>query len=343
MVACLMAAQLLVSGVGGGVEPVLPVCNEPEAVSAAVLQTSISLSLALGSAQPAIVLKDGLKPPSPSTMAAATDAVAIPSLLLMPGLAPPKSRAETVDAASSPPGAAAVRPVSGDQLFQFRTAAVQAGVLYTRASPQPYIDQWQRVIGSPTHADWQGLLRQEAEIMARTQGRLPLTVVVGDSLALWLPVEALPRDRLWLNQSISGETTVHMLNRLDYFAPTQPDRIYLMAGINDLKNGASEAEVVQNIDQILAQLRQQHPQAQIVVYSILPTRLANLPSGLIRRVNHAIANVATQRTATFLDLQTTFADGQGQLRPELTTDGLHLSRQGYDVWQSTMVNDGPRF
>ncbi|NJL45134.1 MAG: G-D-S-L family lipolytic protein [Leptolyngbyaceae cyanobacterium SM2_3_12] len=233
------------------------------------------------------------------------------------------------------------RPVSGDQLFQFRMAAVQAGDLYTRTSPQRYVSQWQRALESYTYQDWQGLLRQEAEIMARVQGNQPLTVVVGDSLALWLPVESLPQDRLWLNQSISGETTTHVLNRLSYFSQTRPDRIYLMAGINDLKNGASDHEVVMNIDQILVQLRQQHPQAQIMVYSILPTRLSQLPGDRIRRVNRWIAAVASYRKATFLDMQPSFTDGQGQLRPELTTDGLHLSRQGYEVWESTLVEDAP--
>jgi lysophospholipase L1-like esterase len=210
--------------------------------------------------------------------------------------------------------------------------------MYTRANPQRYQNQWQRTTVSPTHQDWQALLQREAAVMTQAQGRNRLTVIVGDSLALWMPPEALPQNRFWLNQSISGETTSHMLRRLHYFANARPDTIHIMAGINDLKQGASEDSVVRNLQQMVGRLRQQHPQAQIVVHSILPTRWESLPSDQIQRVNGRLAQLAQQPGVSFVDLQTTFADDQGQLRRELTTDGLHLSRQGYAVWRTALVS-----
>jgi lysophospholipase L1-like esterase len=232
-----------------------------------------------------------------------------------------------------------VRPASGSQLYQLRIASLRAGQLYTHTSPQSYASQWHSPATSASYAQWQSLLAQEAAAMAQAQGNNRLTVIVGDSLALWLPVEALPHDRFWLNQSISGETTRQILGRLHYFDATRPDTIHLMAGINDLKNGATDTEVVGNMRQILTRLRQRHPQARVMVYGILPTRWENLPSDRIRRVNHQIANVASQQGATFVDLQPVFADAQGQLRRELTTDGLHLSPQGYRLWQAAIVGE----
>jgi lysophospholipase L1-like esterase len=253
--------------------------------------------------------------------------------------APPQvSRGLMPHTPSQPTWASQPRPVSGSQMYQFRLASLRAGELYTRANPQRYATQWQAATHLPSHQDWQALLQREATVMAQSQGRNRLTVVVGDSLALWLPSEALPQDRFWLNQSISGETTAHMLRRLDYFAHTRPDTIHVMAGINDLKNGASDTEVTQNIQQMLTRLRQQHPQAKIIVYSILPTRWDSLPSDRIRRINAQLAYLTAQQGAFFADLQPTFADGQGQLRRELTTDGLHLSRQGYEVWRTALVS-----
>ncbi|WOD41666.1 GDSL-type esterase/lipase family protein [Nodosilinea sp. E11] len=230
------------------------------------------------------------------------------------------------------------RPVTGAQLYQLRTATLAAGTLYTQVIPQRYQDQWQRSLDHPTYDQWQALLTAEAEAVARIQEERSLTVVVGDSIALWLPVDQLPPGQLWLNQSISGETTHHMLRRLHYFAATRPRAIHIMAGINDLKNGATEAEVVDNLDQMLTRLKRQHPQARLVVYSILPTRLTELPSDRIQRVNHRLAALAATQGATFIDLHPTFSDSQGQLRPELTTDGLHLSPQGYNLWRAALVS-----
>jgi lysophospholipase L1-like esterase len=273
--------------------------------------------------------------PSPLTTPTPTP-VCTPSYRPSPALLATEARLSHLGTAA-PVWASGLRPRNGGQLYRFRQASLAAGEMFTRAQPHRYVHQWQRETESPTRQQWQQLLTREATVMAAAQGQNRLTIILGDSLALWLPSEYLPRHQFWLNQSISGETTGHMLQRLHYFADTRPDTIHLMAGINDLRNGASDGDVVHNINQMLLQLRQQHPQARVVVHSILPTRLANLPRDRIAQLNQYLAYVANQRGAEFIDLQSTFADHQGQLRRELTTDGLHLSPSGYEVWQAAMV------
>ena len=230
------------------------------------------------------------------------------------------------------------RPGSGSQLYRQRQAALQAGTLYTRLTPDSFYDQWVNGGAHPTYQQWQALLTQEAQAIAKGQGNNSLTVVVGDSLSQWLPTDMLPQDRFWLNQGISGDTTQGVLNRLGAFADTRPDVIHVMAGVNDLKNGASDAQVLANLERIMQQLRQQHPDARIVVHSILPTRLASIPSDRIRALNERIERSALQQRVVYLDLHPSFIDEVGQLRYELTTDGLHLSRLGYQVWQIAMVS-----
>ncbi|MBD2260371.1 hypothetical protein H6G13_22625 [Pseudanabaena sp. FACHB-2040] len=229
------------------------------------------------------------------------------------------------------------RPQNGTQLYSQRRAALRSGQLFTRISPGAFREQWEAATSQPTHQQWQDLLAQEARAVTAGQGGNRLTVVVGDSLSLWLPSEALPRDRFWLNQSISGETTAQILQRLPAFASTRPDTIYVMAGVNDLKNGASNAEVVNNLRLITQRLRQQHPEARIVVHSILPTRLANISSARVRLLNQLIGYAVRHQDGEFLDLQPQFTDTQGNLSQDLTTDGLHLNPQGYRVWQMTML------
>lgn len=230
-----------------------------------------------------------------------------------------------------------LHPTSGDQLFAFRTAALQAGVMYNRASAQRYYRQWQQPSHRASYSQWRRLIALEAAVMARSQGNNRLTILLGDSLSLWLPTDQLPQDRFWLNQSLSGETTDQILARLSYFRDTRPNQIHLMAGINDLKNGASDREVISNIQQIVQHLQRQHPRAEVVVYALLPTRLSRLPSDRIRHLNHQIAHVADYHGAGFIDLQSRFTDHRGLLRQDLTTDGLHLSEQGYALWQAALT------
>ncbi|HEY9880801.1 MAG TPA: GDSL-type esterase/lipase family protein, partial [Leptolyngbyaceae cyanobacterium] len=101
--------------------------------------------------------------------------------------------------------------------------------------------------------------------------------------------------------------------------------------------GADDEAVVNNLRLIMQQLHQQHPQARIVMYSILPTRLTYIPSTRIRQVNQQIAATAAQQGVDYVDLQSEFVDAQGNLNRALTTDGLHLNLQGYQVWHSAML------
>lgn len=225
------------------------------------------------------------------------------------------------------------RPQSGSQLFSQRLSALQKGQVYTQLPANYAQSSWSNAIQQPTYEQWRSLLVQEAMQVQRVKN---LGVVLGDSLSLWFPSERLPQSRVWLNQGISGDTTSGILRRLSGFARTRPQIVYVMAGVNDLKNGASDRTILQNLQQIMRQLRQQHPQTQIVMQSILPTRSLPVSSQRMTNLNQQLKAIAAQNGAYYLDVYGSMADGNGYLRPDLTTDGLHLNAKGYEVWQSVL-------
>nr|WP_290221490.1 GDSL-type esterase/lipase family protein [Trichocoleus desertorum] len=231
------------------------------------------------------------------------------------------------------PQAQALAPQSGNQLYRQRLEALRAGTLYTRLASDSFYSAWSQAQAKPSYTQWKQLLALEARAVARGQGDNRLSVVVGDSLSLWFPSQRLPEGQLWLNQGISGDTTGGILQRLSAFAQTRPDTIYVMAGINDLRRGHSDQLVLNNLRQIMRQLHQKHPGAEVVVQSILPTRYAAIPSSRIRSLNQRIAAIAQQEKVSFLDLYPYFTDTQDHLNRALTTDGLHLNPRGYQVWQ----------
>ncbi|MGB3493572.1 MAG: GDSL-type esterase/lipase family protein [Elainellaceae cyanobacterium] len=236
------------------------------------------------------------------------------------------------------PQTKAVRPASGSQFFRQRWVALRAGRSYTRLDTDSFAQQWRNATYQPSHEDWVQLLAQEANAMARGQGNNRLTVLLGDSISLWFPSDYMARYRFWLNQSISGDTAAGTIRRLSLFSRTRPDTIHVMLGINDLRRGVSDAQLLNDQRYIMRRLRQQHPQAQIVVHSILPTRLHYLPSDRIQPINRQLEAIAQQEGVQFLDLQPYFADSQGNLRADLTTDGLHLNPQGYATWYRVLAH-----
>ncbi|MEM6423813.1 MAG: GDSL-type esterase/lipase family protein [Cyanobacteria bacterium P01_D01_bin.128] len=194
-----------------------------------------------------------------------------------------------------------------------------------------------------TYEEWLALLRQEAQAAAE-QNPDPLNILLGDSISLWFPPELLPTRQTWLNQGISGDTTGRLRDRLTILDPVPADKIFVMIGINDLIWGQPDAVILENYRYIVQTLRTRHPNATVIVQSILPhaaenatwserDRLLALPNRRIRTLNGAIEQIAAEAEATYLNLYPLFADSQGRLRTDFTTDGLHLNAQGYSLWQ----------
>ena len=238
---------------------------------------------------------------------------------------------------STPAFRSPLGPRSGPELYRQRQLAVYSGRLYTRIAPEAYRDRWAGTTRQPTYSHWRTLLAQEAAAVAAGQGPNRLEVVLGDSIGLWLPTETLPRDRLWLNQGISGDTTAGVLARLDALAPTRPTVIHLMVGVNDLKTNVPEAQIMRNLERMVAQLQRRHPQTRLVLYSVLPTRRDDISPGRVRSLNNHMAYLAAQRNVAYRDLQGLFRDEVGSLRADLTNDGIHLNNQGYALWQQVML------
>ncbi|MEG4851675.1 SGNH/GDSL hydrolase family protein [Microcoleus sp. B5-D4] len=197
-----------------------------------------------------------------------------------------------------------------------------------------------------TYQQWVTQLGREAEAVAANRPSR-LSVLAGDSLSMWFPTKLLPVDRIWLNQGISGETSVGLLKRLQLFDRTAPDTVFVMIGINDLLRGASDEGILDNQRQIIRDLRWAHPKAQVVVQSILPhsgeqatwenrDRLLAIPNSRIRAINRRLKEIASSENVLYLDLYPLFADAEGNLPTELSTDGLHLNDQGYLVWRSAL-------
>jgi lysophospholipase L1-like esterase len=249
---------------------------------------------------------------------------------------PPVIRANDIGVAAPRRTAVAddrsLRPRSGGQLYAQRLNALRNGQIYTQLPVNSFYEQWQEASVHPNYAQWRELLALEARAAGR-KGASSVTAMVGDSLSQWFPADQLPGRQLWLNQGISGDTTTGILDRLSFLDTAKPDTIYFMAGVNDLKRGDNERDILRNISQIISRLKRQHPTAQIIVQSILPTRSAQIPNARIAKLNPLIQELARRQGVEYLDLQPQFRDGDGSLRADLTTDGIHLSPQGYQVWQ----------
>lgn len=169
----------------------------------------------------------------------------------------------------------------------------------------------------------------------------PLDVVfLGNSITFWANWPELLTDFKYIkNRGIPGDNSFGVLDRLEDILLGKPKQIFLMIGINDLAQGMSEELLLRNISRICTQSKQYSPNTVLILQSILPTnksfnRLMNhyQPPARIKRINAAIKELAAIHQYAYLDIYSSFVDGDQQLLASYTFDGVHLTLLGYEKW-----------
>jgi len=165
------------------------------------------------------------------------------------------------------------------------------------------------------------------------------TVLIGDSITeAWMrqqEASSYPFTRPVANHGVSWDVTEGAVARLPLVEPSNPDKIFIKIGTNDLSWGVSLEDMTEDFDALLSRLRSQEPQSQIYVQSVLPREADKLDK--IARVNAMQAELAEKYGATYIDLTSNFAADDGTLRADLTDDGLHLNDAGYAVWGEALL------
>jgi lysophospholipase L1-like esterase len=164
-------------------------------------------------------------------------------------------------------------------------------------------------------------------------------VLLGDSITARWPAELFPEptpiNRGIGSDHIGGWKYYGVLDRLDTAIDMPgPRRVYLMIGINDMLTGGPPMEnMIAAYRELLRAIKRRAPQATVIVQSLLPVRgkldYMNKP---VVELNRELPKLAAEAGCLFVDLHKAFSDAKGEMRAELTSDGVHLNRDGYKLW-----------
>lgn len=141
------------------------------------------------------------------------------------------------------------------------------------------------------------------------------------------------------NRGISGDITLGVLARLDNVLITKPAKIFLMIGINDIANNNPDSIILQNYRIIVSKIQQKSPETKLFIQSILPTnnqftqfaRHQNKTEHILF-INMQLKALCQEKEITYIDVFSSLADAENNLKTTYTNDGLHLLATGYKVW-----------
>lgn len=165
----------------------------------------------------------------------------------------------------------------------------------------------------------------------------------GDSLTEWGNWEKYFPNQEIANFGISGEKSNEILSRLDEILFWKPKRIFLMMGINDLGDGLSYQDVLENYQKLFSLLKEQK-NIELIVQSLLPTnedlfKSTNFDGMKILELNYHLKDLCDKEGITYVDLYTAFSTHTYQLIQDYTNDGLHLNEAGYRIWQNCLQSE----
>lgn len=115
----------------------------------------------------------------------------------------------------------------------------------------------------------------------------------------------------------------------------QFSKVYIMLGVNEISISSSSYK--KNMGNIVDKVRQlQGEDIPIYLVSVTPTTRKKSEAGPfnrenVTRLNQALLEVCEEKACYYLDLYACFADAEGYLPSEKSTDGVHVTAGQYKV------------
>lgn len=163
-------------------------------------------------------------------------------------------------------------------------------------------------------------------------------IFVGDSITDHGEFQEYFPGQTVLNRGISEDTSDGVLNRIKEVAERKPREVYIMIGINDIGAGTDAKTYRKNVDSIIQSFNKDA--TKVILQSILPINNRDFNNDLsnktVHEFNAILQQLAQKHGAEYIDLHSAFEDPDGQLKKDITIDGIHLKGEGYKIWMNKL-------
>jgi lysophospholipase L1-like esterase len=146
-----------------------------------------------------------------------------------------------------------------------------------------------------------------------------------------------------INRGINSDHIDGLIERLHYSViDLQPSKLFILIGINDIGAQDSDSAILTSYALLLEMIAKKIPNTKVFIHSILPTtsKWKNCPPEKIVRLNHQIKEFVYKYNFFWIDIYSLFVNENSYLKSELTRDGLHLNRKGYQLWAEKLKEFG---
>lgn len=142
------------------------------------------------------------------------------------------------------------------------------------------------------------------------------------------------------NRGIIGDEVMGIYDRLHQILPGHPAKLFLLIGVNDISHDLTADSIVNMIRLTVERIQKESPDTKLYLQSLLPInesfgRYKKMigKTTIIPAINQQLEALTKEKGITYINLFSLFTEkGTDILRSNLTTDGLHLTDEGYKIW-----------
>lgn len=141
------------------------------------------------------------------------------------------------------------------------------------------------------------------------------------------------------NRGIRGDYIKGIIDRIDEIVESNPKKIFLMIGINDLASNRTVKQILFDSENLINLIKIKSPLTDIYIHSIIPTdnRISKKNDDIIR-INEGLMNIAKKNKLIYINLFDLFKNDENKLDTTFTYDGLHLNGKAYLLWKKEIEN-----
>ena len=141
------------------------------------------------------------------------------------------------------------------------------------------------------------------------------------------------------NRGIGSDIISGVIGRLDEIVKSNPKKIFLEIGINDLSKKRTVEEILIDYEKLINLIRYKLPQTKLYIQSILPTdNRASLQTTDIIAINKGLKNLTAKYDLKYVNLFDLLKNDENKLDTVYTYDGVHLYGNAYLIWKKAIEN-----
>jgi len=140
------------------------------------------------------------------------------------------------------------------------------------------------------------------------------------------------------NRGIRGDIINGVTDRLDEVVESNPKKIFLMIGTNDLGEKRSVDDILFDYEKLVNLILHKTPDTELYLQSILPTKdNPNQKNCDIIEINKGIVQIANTYSLTYVNLFDLLKTDNNELNMKFSYDGLHINGEGYLIWKNEII------